>query len=340
MACITDDMTLADVAQLPGMRPLADYLMECRPTAREQIYSQPFSLLRSEQGDAIADAVIDGLERLVELTQTDTRTVREIWTAREVDEVPGRSHTKLVFFPGKPYAPFVMVAPGGGYNSVCSYLEGFPTAARLSRAGYNAFVLSYRTREHAAPPAPLEDLAQALRHVLDCAQELCISPSYALMGFSAGAHLAGLMACKSCGWGAFGLLRPKAAILNYPVLDLRTIAVPNAHLFAAEMIDVMFGQQPSQSQLAHWSVVDNAGPGFPPTYLWQCEDDDVAPIKNLELMDARLSELGIPHVAKTFATGGHGLVKPHGADADHWMDGVLSFLNDSLGWSCPQETRG
>ena len=330
MVHITDNMTLEDVAHLPGMDPLADYLMECSPSSRAETYGQPLALVRSQQGDAVADAVIAGLERLAELAQTRGDVVREIWTDEEKAEDAGRDGTKLVFFPGRPGAPFVMIAPGGGYNCVCSYLEGFPAAARLNEAGYNAFVLSYRTREHAAPPAPLHDLAQALRHVLAHTQELDILPSYALMGFSAGAHLAGLMACGDVGWRAQGLPQPKAVILNYPVLDLRTIATPGAHHFVVEMLDVMFGPQPSQEQLARWSVTEHVGPDYPPTYLWQCEDDDVAPIDNVRLMDARLQELGVAHVATTYARGGHGLTKPHDADADQWMDGVLRFLDSTL----------
>ena len=286
--------------------------------------------MRSQQGDVVANAVITGLERLAHLVQTRDDVVRDIWTDEEKAAVAGRDRTKLVFFPGTPGAPFVMIAPGGGYNCVCSYLEGFPAAARLSEAGFNAFVLSYSTREHAAPPEPLEDLAQALRHVHARAQELGILPSYALMGFSAGAHLVGLMACSDVGWRAWGLPQPEAVVLNYPVLDLRTIAKPGGHHFVVEMLDTMFGAQPSQDQLARWSVTDHVEPDYPPTYLWQCEDDDVAPIDNLRLMDARLSDLGVAHEATTYAHGGHGLVKPHGADADRWMDGALRFLGRTL----------
>ena len=330
MALITEDMTLADVAQLPGMLPLADYLMECRPSNRDETYSMPLAVLREQQGDANADAVIRGLERLVGVVQSRPDVVQDIWTYEEQVAVPGRARTKLVFFPGKAGAPFVMIAPGGGYNAVCSHLEGYPAAARLNEAGYNAFVLSYRTREFAAPPGPLEDLAQALRHVLAYAQELDVAPCYALMGFSAGAHLAGLMATDVHGWRTWQLPRPSAMVLNYPVIDLRTLVAPDANLWVKEMIDVMFGLEPTQAELTRWSINECAGSDFPPTYLWQCEDDDVVPFENLKLMDTRLSELGVQHVAKAYRRGGHGLVKPHDAEADRWMDDVLRFLNDVL----------
>ncbi len=326
MSRISEDMTLADVGRLPGLEPLSDYLMECRATSRDHIYSTPLGSLRAWQGDAIVDAVMTGLRRLDEVVQARPDTVIDIWSDSEKTEVAGRARTKLVFFPGNIEAPFVMVTPGGGYNAVCSYLEGYPAAARLNELGYNAFVLSYRTREDASFPAPLEDLARALHYVLDHARELGTSRRYALMGFSAGAHLAGTMATDAHGWHRWDLPRPDAMVLCYPALDLRTLAVTDADPIATEMLFSMLGSDPTPDELASWSVNVGAGPGFPPTYLWQCEDDDTVPYENLRLMDAKLSELDVPHEAITYARGGHGLVKPHDIVADTWMDGVLAFL--------------
>lgn len=330
MQRIVESMTLADIAQLSGFEPFADYLMECGPAAHERTYGTPIASLRAEQGDAYADDVMAGLSRLDQIVQTRADVLLDVWSPDEQARDAGKARAKLACFLAEPGAPFVMVVPGGGYNVVCSYLEGYPAATRLNAAGYNAFVLSYRTREDAHMPSPLEDLAQALRLVLARADEWGIERRYALMGFSAGGHLAGLMGTAAHGWSHWGLSRPEAMALCYPALDLRTLARPDAHPFVREMLSIILDGNPSEADLALWSVTEQADASFPPTYLWQCEDDDIVPFENLRLMERQLTRLGVAHQARSYAHGGHGLTLPHDAEADRWMDGVLAFLTHQM----------
>lgn len=54
--------------------------------------------------------------------------------------------------------PAIIILPGGGY-SYCSEREGEPVAYPFLSAGYDVFILFYRTGEKSAWPAPLEDAA-------------------------------------------------------------------------------------------------------------------------------------------------------------------------------------
>ena len=56
----------------------------------------------------------------------------DIYTPQEKAESPDKDNTNLLFFPGERGKPFMLVCAGGGYATVCSFLEGYPVAAALS----------------------------------------------------------------------------------------------------------------------------------------------------------------------------------------------------------------
>lgn len=123
--------------------------------------------------------------------------------------------------------PMVIVLPGGGYVRVAEK-EGRPVVGFLNAQGYHAASLDYRTlRMH---PAPLLDARRAIQMVRARAAAWRVS-HVAVLGFSAGGHLAGHVALA---WDApVGLevdvavgdrvaqhdARPDAAALAYPVVS-------------------------------------------------------------------------------------------------------------------------
>ena len=64
---------------------------------------------------------------------------------------------------GEPGRPFAIVCPGGGFSYVGAIHEGFPLAIALSRMGYNAFSIQYRTE---GAQVACEDLAQAIDFIM------------------------------------------------------------------------------------------------------------------------------------------------------------------------------
>lgn len=79
--------------------------------------------------------------------------------------------TEYVIRDGKKH-PFAVICPGGGYGMVCSFIEGVPYAKKLNEMGYSAFVVHYRIKKKAKFPAPLDDLARAVKDILARAEEL------------------------------------------------------------------------------------------------------------------------------------------------------------------------
>jgi endo-1,4-beta-xylanase len=94
----------------------------------------------------------------------------------------------------------VIVAPGGSYRELWITHEGYRVAEWLSQHGIAAFVLKYRLPREAGSTYTVEgtalpDIQRAIRTVRARAAEWGIDPQrVGVMGFSAGAHLAGLAA--------------------------------------------------------------------------------------------------------------------------------------------------
>lgn len=119
----------------------------------------------------------------------------------------------------------VVIFPGGAYSHRAVH-EGEGYAKFLNSIGLDAFVCEYRVKPYAYP-YPLLDARRAMRYVRANAEKYGIDPSkIAIMGSSAGGHLAAVTSLyseKLEGEGYDGLdlvdHLPNAQILCYPVTD-------------------------------------------------------------------------------------------------------------------------
>jgi acetyl esterase/lipase len=103
-----------------------------------------------------------------------------------------------VYLPPKDKATgtAVIIAPGGGHNSLWIAHEGYNPAKWLSDHGIAAFVLKYRLAREKGSPYKIaihavQDGERAIRYVRSHAKEWDINPDQVgIMGFSAGGELA------------------------------------------------------------------------------------------------------------------------------------------------------
>ncbi len=137
------------------------------------------------------------------------RIFYDIYTEEEKAADPARQDTGLFFFRGRAGKPFAVCSAGGGFAYVGALHDSFPHALELSKRGYNAFALIYRTG--------CEDLARAISFIFAHAGELEVSTGcYSLWGGSAGGRMtAYLSSYGSAPFGGADLPRPGAAILQY-----------------------------------------------------------------------------------------------------------------------------
>ena len=125
--------------------------------------------------------------------------------------------------------PSVLVIPGGGYE-MTSDREAEPIAMQFLAAGFNAFVLRYSEKPSIFPVALLA-AAEAMRRIRTHADEWhCDADAIAVIGFSAGGHLAANLATSASddvlaahGYDA-DAVRPNGLMLAYPVVTSGPLA--------------------------------------------------------------------------------------------------------------------
>lgn len=209
--------------------------------------------------------------------------------------------------------PSILITPGGGYQ-YCSERESDPVAMAYLKAGYQVFILRYSTREYAIWPNPLDDYEQAMSLIRSKAEEWCLYPDkIAVLGFSAGGHLAGCAATMSQN-------RPDAAILGYAVTKKESIA--HCEPTAPDVV----------------SAVDIH---TCPCFVFTTRNDQLVPVENsIEFIQA-LAHHGVSFESHIYAYGPHGFATGDSSvqyrspiicsRVPHWVADSISWLKDIFG---------
>lgn len=307
---LNDRMKVKDFLAMPELAGFSDKLFIPLPPVLEALVRNA-SIGAQDRSSPHAD-ILTGLDRIVELRKAGFPVYYPIEEAKS---------EYLFHFPGRTGAKCVVVVPGGGYASVCSLWEGFPIAARLNELGYHAVIVNYRTGKEAHIPNPYDDLARGIRFTLDHAEDWKIDPSgYALMGFSAGGHLAGSFAVSAVGYAGYSLPRPECMILSYPVVTMgdATHKPSRRNLLGKE-------NERDPGLIEQYSVERQITPDYPPTFFWQCERDNVVPFENAKLLRKALDENGVRNAFESFPGRAHGWGIAKGESAAGWLDRAVRF---------------
>jgi acetyl esterase/lipase len=184
----------------------------------------------------------------------------------------------------------------------------------------------------------VEDAMRAMRFVRYHKTEYgLVSDHIGIMGFSAGGHLAALVATES---GQAPVThsdaidevsaRPDFAILGYPVI---TLLAPYAH---EGSVNGLLGPSASPEARSALSAERRVTAATPPVFLFTTSDDKVVPSENSALFYLALKKAGVPAELHIFAHGVHGMGLANGRDgtpdahalavwtalAQQWMDGL------------------
>jgi acetyl esterase/lipase len=200
----------------------------------------------------------------------------------------------------------ILICPGGGYNMV-SFREAEPVALAFTALGYNAFVLNYDVAPVRYPQALLE-LSAAAALIRDKAELFNADiDKIAVLGFSAGGHLAASLGmfwdepflCGTLGVKQ-GSNRPNAMILGYPVICSGKYAHQGS-------FDALLGEDASPELLSRMSLDLQVSKKTPPAFIWHTFEDDTVPVENSLLLSRALREHDVPFELHIFPRGGHGL---------------------------------
>ncbi len=231
--------------------------------------------------------------------------------------------------------PAMIVFPGGGYGFT-SDREAEPIASAYFSEGYNCFTLRYICGEKAKIANPLYDAAAAIAHVRKNAEKYNIDPDkIAIIGFSAGGHLAGFIATQ---WhrkeisDKLGipneLCKPNAAILGYPVI---TTNVPS-HVGS---FDNLLGTNRDEALTKMGNLDENVDERTCPCFIWHTAKDTCVPVANALAFAKALTDKEIGCELHIFPMGDHGLSRANAETAPDWgtEQYIIPYVARWMEWS-------
>ncbi len=204
--------------------------------------------------------------------------------------------------------PMVLICPGGAYRFT-SERESEAVAMQMTTMGCHAGILRYSCAPARYPEALLQ-LSRSVAMVREHAAQWHVDPDQIyVLGFSAGAHLAG---CLGVFWNHEDLstaleldssaIRPNRLILCYPVITTGAYT-------HAESIENLTGKR-REEHSSVWqdlSLERRVTPKTPPTFLWHTAEDPIVPVENSLLFASALRRRNVPFELHIFQKGGHGL---------------------------------
>lgn len=230
--------------------------------------------------------------------------------------------------------PCMVVCPGGGY-AFCSEREAEPVGLRFLPLGYNVFVLNYSVAPHCYP-TQLREVAAVMELIYENAEQWhCDTERIAIIGFSAGGHLAAHYAnAYDCDGvrKAFPNSKPvNASVLCYPVIS----ADKNiAHIGSFQ--NLLGKQEITEDDVEKFSCNNMVSDKTPPTFIWATAEDNLVPVQNSLVYALALAKHKVPFELRVFPFGHHGLSTADDQTCgplneklmrvNGWLDEVTSWL--------------
>lgn len=204
--------------------------------------------------------------------------------------------------------PAIIILPGGAF-AVLSPFEAEPVALTFMQKGFHTFVLDYTVGDDCCYPDVLIECSKAIKVVRDHAEEWNVDPTrVSLMGFSAGACLAGVSATQ---WNdpqiseALGVkadyIRPDSAVIAYGCWD-NSGTIWND----PEFINPGASHFP-KSCPPQLDMINYVGKHVCPLFIWHNQKDKYVPVRNALMITEKMCELKIPVELHLYTGGEHGM---------------------------------
>jgi len=242
------------------------------------------------------------------LDTVETSTVPDVHNR----QISGIAHPTLtVFRPQTPDGSALLIIPGGSYFFEAEDNEGFAPASLFAARGVTAFVLTYRLPSEGwknGANVPLQDAQRAMRIIRYHCPDYGHEPTRSgVLGFSAGGHVAALLATKydTESYPATDAIdkydaKPSFTALLYPVI---TMLLPYAH--EASRVRLL-GAKLTVAQRTAYSAERFVTVATPPTFLCAANDDPDVALDNTFMMFGNLRAAKVPAELHVFEKGGHG----------------------------------
>ena len=202
--------------------------------------------------------------------------------------------------------PSILLCPGGGYSSVAKR-ESEPIALKFLPEGYNVFQLTYSVSPHTFP-TQLREVAAAMELIYQNAEDWrCDTEKIAIMGFSAGGHLAAHYT-NSYDCDEVRAVFPESKAVNASILCYAVLSADPKYYHKDSFVRLSGHDKPmSQAELDKFSCERLVSERTPPTFLWHCVADASVPVINSILYSQAMAKHGRPFALHIYHLGGHGM---------------------------------
>jgi len=230
--------------------------------------------------------------------------------------------------------PCILLCPGGGYAS-CSQREAEPIALHFLPEDCNVFILTYSTKPHRFP-AQLLEAAAAMELIYANAESWnCDTDRIAIMGFSAGGHLAAhYSTCFDC--AEVREYFPESKAVNASILCYPVITADPAHYHKGSFKNLTGLDELTEEAIDKFSCDRQVTDHTPPAFIWHTASDATVPVMNSLLYAAALTKHNIPTELHVYPYGKHGLATADSqtnleldagsAHAHDWLQAVKRWL--------------
>lgn len=283
---VTQNNTIADVINIPAFQVFRNFIFPLDYYHNTSLKLNHISALLPYHSHINTYTTLEVINYMIDRCNSGEKIFFDIYTDKEKQKDKSKEKTGLLFFRGEKNKPFAIICAGGGFSYVGSIHEAYPHALELSKKGYNAFVLQYRTDWEYAN----EDLAQAISYVMKNSKDLEVdSKDYSLWGSSAGGRM---------------------------VANIGTYGVS---YFGGDQIF-----KPAVVIIAYTGHRDYGGDEVP-TFVVVGENDGIAnPFMMKRRIDA-LSKMGIDTEFHIYPHLSHGFGLGRGTMAEGWIDDAILF---------------
>lgn len=222
--------------------------------------------------------------------------------------------------------PAMLVLAGGGYRYV-SQREKEIVALKYSTNGYSAFTLDYSVST--AYPTPLLEACMAVIYIRENAAKYNVDVEHvAAIGFSAGGHLAAMLAniydekeIKAVLGDRTQLAKLNAVLLSYAVITMKQATNGGSR-------DVITGG--NKDLIERLSVEQRVTVNSAPAFMWHVYEDDCVSVENSLMLAQAYKKAGVPFALHVFEKGWHG-VSVCSAETEDNMD-VVRRLSTVAKW--------
>ena len=324
---VTPDTTVAQMRANEGIAGSGFNTWDRGTLFPEQPWQYGDWTLRRFVGPTVDDAVA-GLNLVIDNYNQGVQVTYPLYMAEEIAADPTRASAELYYFPAKqPGAKYALVLSGNMMERTARVKEGCSAVAQLHDMGYAAFILNYRVGRELKDNANYQDLVRAVQYITAHAGELQVDPEdYALMGFSSGGQLCAIFGTGRMGYKNYGLPKPGALLLAYPILN---------YVYGKPILFYLYDGARPGDHLAPGDYYYNieipaeATADFPATFHWYGRNDSslngMFPQWQSQALDEALERFGVPHQLVIYDKAPHGSGNGAGTDAAGWIEQAAAF---------------